>query len=533
MSDNQSGAQWTDPVGADNTVRYYRVCTVDNAGNESAAYLQVGGRTSISGVNLWTYASDHPSLSAPGILRSPALVSAGSNDHQIHGITAGTGLRRWSPYTTGGAIQGRCPIAYIAGTPTIFGGSQDGYIYAVNALTGAQTWATSLGGGNMVQAKVGGQIGVHLTAGPKAGQTRDAIIAGTYNVGTSTGNFVRALDAADGSVLWTFAPGNMDVVTGSPAVIPSLNMAIVSTYAAGGTGQPSLWAIDTASGSPLWTASIGNIAGSPATNLSGSRVYVGTTSGMLYAYDTGTGQQQWQIHLGSSIYGAPWVENGSLYVATTNRLYSLSDAGNSAVLNTAWGNGNGYISIASPSQPVLSWSLGRLYVGSADGNVYEVNMSNGAKRAYNIGCTVGDPSVDIGTFSMYLGASDGRIYALTVPFVRVDSATVFGLLRAGGLQPNGPFRVSQIYSVKVKVIWRGVPAGTHTQRLRFYTPEGTFYQAANTTFTTSRSGDAVEVWGELPIAGTWAERLLGTWRVDTILDNDQSVFNSTNFVLQN
>lgn len=533
QADNQSGTQWTDLVGTDNTVRYYRVATVDSAGNESASYLQVSARTSITGVNIWTYASEFPSLSAPGILRNPGLVSAGSNDHQIHGISAANGLRNWVPFTTGGAIQGRCPIAYIGATPTIFAGSQDNYVYAVNALSGALTWMADVGAGNKIQAKVGGQIGLLLTAGPKAGQIRDAIIAGTYNLGTSTGNFVRALDAIDGSTLWTFAPGNMDVVTGAPAVIPSRNMAIVSSYSAGGTGQPSLWAIDTTSGSPLWTASLGSISGSPATNQSGSRTYVGTNAGALYAYDVGTGSEIWQISLGSAIYGAPWVEGNKLYVATTNRLYCLTDAGSSAVLNSNWGNGVGYISIASPSQPVVSWSLGKLYVGSSDGNVYEISTSNGARRPYTIGSTVGDPTVDIGTFMMYFGAGDGRVYAVTVPFVRVDDATVYGLLRVGGLMPDGPFSVNQIYSVKVKVIWRGVPAGTHAQKLRFYTPEGTFYQSVNTTFSTGSSGDAVEVWGELPIAGTWAERLLGTWRVDVLLDNDTSPFKSESFVLQN
>lgn len=163
----------------------------------------------------------------------------------------------------------------------------------------------------------------------------------------------------------------------------------------------------------------------------------------------------------------------------------------------------------------------------------EVANFYGSSNPHTIGSTVGDPTVDIGTFMMYFGAGDGRVYAVTVPFVRVDDATVYGLLRVGGLMPDGPFSVNQIYSVKVKVIWRGVPAGTHAQKLRFYTPEGTFYQSVNTTFSTGSSGDAVEVWGELPIAGTWAERLLGTWRVDVLLDNDTSPFKSESFVLQN
>ncbi len=530
---DETGTQWSESLGANNIVKYYRVFSVDNAGNESASYLQVAARTPINGVNIWTYSSDRPSLSPPSVLRTPPMVFAGSNDHQIHGIVSDNGLRIWPPYTTAGSVQGRCPVTLISGAPTLFAGSQDCYVYSLDALTGSLRWMSDLGVGNKVQAKLAGQLRVSLTAGPKAGQVRDAVMACTFNSSTSTGNFVRAYDGEDGSVLWTYAPGDMDVIPGSPAVVPSMNIAVVSSYSAGGTGQPSLRAIDTRSGTPLWTKNLGNISGSPATSDSGATTYVGTNGGMLYALQTATGAQKWEINLGSAVYGTPWYDSGYLYVATTNRVYCIGDGGTSAVLNTAWGNGSGFITIASPSQPVVSGSLSKLYVGSSDGNVYEVSMSNGARRPYNIGYTVGDPSIDIGKFYMYVGAGDGRIYALTVPFVRVDGAWIYGVLRAGGLQPDGPFRVSEIYSVRVKIAWRGVPPGTHTQKLRFYTPEGTFYQSVNTGFSAGSSGEVTEVWGELPVAGTWAERLLGKWRVDVTLDSDPTVFKTGYFVLQN
>jgi hypothetical protein len=65
-----------------------------------------------------------------------------------------------------------------------------------------------------------------------------------------------------------------------------------------------------------------------------------------------------------------------------------------------------------------------------------------------------------------------------------------------------------------------VAKGTHTEQTKVYSPDGGLYQTFTQGFTLSRAG-SYTVTHALPIAGTWAESMPGTWTVKVYLDGVQ------------
>ena len=120
------------------------------------------------------------------------------------------------------------------------------------------------------------------------------------------------------------------------------------------------------------------------------------------------------------------------------------------------------------------------------------------------------------------------------------------------------FSATLYRSIFVTVNWKGL-TGAHTMHLLFYSPDGELYQDQPVYFTVasglparedvfsrsltrwqglqlpgvlypvdqqvvqaSGSSGNLAIWGELPLAGSWAQRLTGNWRVDVTLDNDDA-----------
>lgn len=148
----------------------------------------------------------------------------------------------------------------------------------------------------------------------------------------------------------------------------------------------------------------------------------------------------------------------------------------------------------------------------------------------------------------------------TEPLVRLNNVEVYGLVVGGnGALSAGPsFKTNGIYALEVRVTWRRIPDGLHMLQLRYISPEGTVYETTTTPFitryrptrgatlatyikdvshpvvvqsATSRPGAGMEVWGELPTAGTWAQRLPGKWKVEILLDNQPTVYSTVEFTL--
>jgi hypothetical protein len=125
----------------------------------------------------------------------------------------------------------------------------------------------------------------------------------------------------------------------------------------------------------------------------------------------------------------------------------------------------------------------------------------------------------------------------------------------GKLQTADPFSTTDIYSLKTVVNYANVKPGVHVQQLKFISPEGALYQTVSTAFTGKRPRrgepesvsvngqdlrvqviearrNQTSVWGELPVAGTWIQRLKGTWKVEAYLDGGTEPVASMQFVVQ-
>ncbi len=138
----------------------------------------------------------------------------------------------------------------------------------------------------------------------------------------------------------------------------------------------------------------------------------------------------------------------------------------------------------------------------------------------------------------------------------LQNIQVMGLLvgQNGRLQAAGPFSTDAVYSLKAAVSYSNATPGVHIQELKFYTPDGSLYQTVTTAFTARRErrGDVAQVkvkdspvpvrvqytppvrnntviWGELPVAGTWIQRLKGNWKVDVHLDGSETPLGTLGF----
>ena len=536
----EAGQTWTDPsTYALGQIVYYRLTSADELDQLSENNPIVAVLNSFSGVNMWNYSTGAAALAAPSVLVQTGTVFAGSNDRRLHSFLSSDGLPRFTPAETGGAISGRPPVSpYVAGYTgqLVFTGSQDTYVYAYNAADGQPVWSVSLGSGNQIVGKVAGQIWAPVTAGPFAGQTRTLILAPTYNTSTPTGNMLVALDGATGQEAWRFAPGNLDIIPGSPAINTAANIAVFASYAGVGASQPSLWALDTTNGQMLWSLTLGHISGSPTTSLDGAAVYVASDAGVLYKVNTTTGQVVWSFPFGGEPYGAPWVHyTGSmLFLADEDgKVWSILDQGSSAAINPAWGSGSGYAQVQSPSQVVLSDIAGKMYVGASDGKIWELSETTGAGSYILIASAVGDPVVHRQASRLMFGSASGRIHCLTIPFVRCDELRIFGLeMGTGLLYPDGPFGAYDFYGLRARATWRGLGPGAHVQTTRWWTPSGHLYQQFTTAFSAPGDGYPQQVSVDVPLAGTGAQRLLGQWKVEVFLDDTTTVQGTRYFILQ-
>jgi outer membrane protein assembly factor BamB len=98
------------------------------------------------------------------------------------------------------------------------------------------------------------------------------------------------------------------------------------------------------------------------------RVYVGTTSGRLYALSAEDGSVLWTAELGGKILGSPTVTSERVYVSSTARETVVLDAKTGAV---RWRFGDGYYS------PLVVTRDRAFLVGK--GRVYALEKAGGVR----------------------------------------------------------------------------------------------------------------------------------------------------------
>jgi outer membrane protein assembly factor BamB len=207
-------------------------------------------------------------------------------------------------------------------------------------------------------------------------------------------------------------------VTSPDAVMFRGNPAHTGVYA--GDGVPQFHSIK-------WKFQAGGyVISSPA--IDSSTAYVGSTNGVLYAVDLGTGTERWKFPTEARITSSPAVSDGTVYFASYDGKFYAVDAASGKLkwkFQTAGehrfsakhihGSLPEAESMPDPfdfylSSPSISGNA--VYFGSGDGNVYSLDIATGKLNwKFQTGDVVhASPAISNGT--LYVGSWDAFFYAL-------------------------------------------------------------------------------------------------------------------------
>ena len=275
------------------------------------------------------------------------VANVGSYGSTLYALDAATGNTLWSQ-ALGGTYYFSA-AAYDNGQ--VFALNYDGLLRSFDASTGAQHWSVQLPGQSAFTSPPVASNGVVYTGGAGSGGTLYAVgettgavswsqpvVNGDHSSPALSGNDVYvsyscpnvfAFDRTSGASLWSSTPSCSggggrtavlngtslyvrDLISSPPGyVLNSANGAGLGRFAAGpapafaGTtglflSGSTLTAQNTGTGAILWTfAGDGSLDTAPI--VVNGDVYVGSSSGNLYALDLGTGNQVWSANAGASI----------------------------------------------------------------------------------------------------------------------------------------------------------------------------------------------------------------------------------------
>jgi PQQ-like domain len=343
------------------------------------------------------------------------------------------GDERWRPVLLQGAVQSRFPVVPLKGLSGqyIIVGDQAGYTYAIRTDTGEVLWTgnngVSLG---LIQSFPVTQLYDYANAAYQAAHPgRDLAIFAT-RLSTGTNNKVVALNAATGAPVWTYAPGDLGMVSGGMLVDYTYNRLYVGARSNGGA-LASLRILDSLTGNEVARLSLGDIDFGIIRYGSLPVALVTNSDGTVYGLDMNTMTVAWSKAVATrpspsvpafsqfarpvtsgfvvSINGATsadgWVERWSVNTNTTP-----------ATVTRNWST-----PIQSPSGSFTATVGGvqRLYVGGKDEKLHELNMTTGVdgKQISIPGAVaIGAPTVDTTVNRLHVGTQDGRVCAFQVPF---------------------------------------------------------------------------------------------------------------------
>lgn len=268
--------------------------------------------------------------SAPA-LGGNGLVYFASWNNKIYALNATTGKKKW--VFTAGKMFNSSPA--VGANDIVYIGSYDHNVYALNGATGAKKW----------QFATGDFVNSAVAIGPKQ----------TVYVG-GRDHSLYALNSGTGKMKWTakFSAAVSAPVVGSNGMV----------YC----GADGVYAVDAKTGKVKWSAKSGIDPTSPVALGRDGTLYVGTSSGSLFALHGGAGAVKWRVKLPHGIAYPPLVAGGRLYVGSDN-LYALRASNGRPI----WQHGDGK---TAWSAPVLS-STGTVYAGNSDGYVYGLSGRTG------------------------------------------------------------------------------------------------------------------------------------------------------------
>ncbi|HEX8436489.1 PQQ-binding-like beta-propeller repeat protein, partial [Archangium sp.] len=217
------------------------------------------------GQPLWCYSVGFSTLQQPITELGVGIFSSNTSGRVTANLTHTStpvldGNERWRPVQLQGAVQSRFPIVPLSGLPGqyILTGDQAGFTYAIRTDTGEVLWrGASLGA---IQSFPVVQLynTTATTAAYKAAFPGKDLAFFATRLGTGTANKVVALNAATGAPVWTYAPGDLGMVSGGMLIDYPNNRLYVGARSNGGS-LASLRVLDSLTGTEQARLSLGDI----------------------------------------------------------------------------------------------------------------------------------------------------------------------------------------------------------------------------------------------------------------------------------
>ena len=259
--------------------------------------------------------------------------------------------------------------------------------------------------------------GWHFSAG--AALTSPVVAGQVVYVGDQSGT-LHALQAYNGTQLWSWHTPDGKAITGSPAVDPVAHLVFV------GAADGKLYAISR-SGKLAWSATIrsGNVQ-SPL--LARGLVYAASTGGRMAALSKVTGSKVWSTSVGG-ITNAPAFgsSRGAILIPTKGSVTELS-ASTGAL---RW-----RFRVTRPTSPLVAG--GDVYFGSTNHHVYAVSEATGRQIwTFTTRGVVRYPGALVrsvqtnGVGRLYIGSSNDKLYSFDASTGKMLAATPFGATVTG------------------------------------------------------------------------------------------------------
>jgi outer membrane protein assembly factor BamB len=388
------------------------------------------GRT--AGEPLWCYSVGMPALMQP--VTEPGVgIFSGNNAGSITANLTHTtqtlldGGERWRPVHLQGAVQSRFPIVPLHGLPGqyLFTGDQEGFTYGIRADTGQLFWrgngGESLG---IIQSFPVVQLYDYANATYRAAYPGRDLVFFATRLSSGTDNKVVALDAHTGAPVWTYAPGDLGMVSGGMLIDYTYNRLFVGAHSNGGT-LDSLRVLDSLTGNELARLKLGDVDYG-LTRLN-AQLLVTSSDGRVFGLDVAAMTVAWSTQVATPPSASTPAFSSFVRPVSGGFLASIQGASAAEGRVERWSiSGTTLTRVWSTPLPgpsgAFSITLGgvtRIYVGTSDSRLHELSLTTGVSgRQVSLpgAGVMGTPTVDASVGRLHVGTQDGRICAFPVPF---------------------------------------------------------------------------------------------------------------------
>lgn len=272
---------------------------------------------------------------------------------------------------------------------TIYFGSNEGAIYALNAADGSLQWTF----------EVDSYVPCHCS--PTV--VGEMVYFYDYDL-----SILYAVDVTDGTEQWSFS--GRSTISGN-GVFPSPAVADGSVYIGTSTG---LYAIDIHERTERWHFSPPDYAAlkhgysypadfKSAPAVANGTVYASSTDGYVYAVDTRTGTERWHVDVGTATYSCPAIADETVYFCSENGTDAVASANGTRQWHTDAGDPFTHPTVAGET----------VYVGSHALNAHTGSIRWQLPSLFTLGSGMPRPSTPIVDGTLYAGTQRGTVLALS------------------------------------------------------------------------------------------------------------------------